>query len=302
MLAESFRGCARSASSSRPRQYLLLDLFDLLLAQAEVVADLVDQRFADRRRSGRLRPRPRVRAGPGRAGCDRAACCRMPTAARSAASPDTGRTAYRAARSPSRRAGRPTARLRRRWRCSTSRRETGAGIVASASATSRSNALRVIAGAGPVSAAAAAVSRARRFAAFRPAFARLGAPADPRRRHRSGNTRSRPARRTRSQSGFGRQMRRPCRMSVSDVRVQRAGGSAAPSCCLDDFRIVGLGDADAVRDAQHVAIDRQARDAQRMAQHDVGGLAADARQRGQRVHVGRHLRRRAARPAPAPSR
>ena len=59
---------------------LLFDLLDLFLAQAEVVADLVDERLADRDDRGRRRPRPRARAAPGRAGCGRAARCRSPSA------------------------------------------------------------------------------------------------------------------------------------------------------------------------------------------------------------------------------
>ena len=51
----------------------------------------------------------------------------------------------------------------------------------------------------------------------------------------------------RSQSGFGLQMRRPCRISVSDARVHRSRGSAPQSCCSTLDRVVRLGDADAVR-------------------------------------------------------
>src|SRR6185436_13193663 len=58
---------------------------------------------------------------------------------------------------------------------------------------------------------------------------------------------------------------------------------------LDFDRVVALGDADAVADAQDVAIDRQARHAERVSEDDVGGLAADAGKLRQRVHVGRHL-------------
>ena len=76
---------------------------------------------------------------------------------------------------------------------------------------------------------------------------------------------------------------------MSDVRVQRSGRHRAAQLLLDDDRIVGFGDADAVRHAQHVPVDRQARDAERVAEHDVRRLAADARQLDERVHVGRHL-------------
>ena len=47
---------------------------------------------------------------------------------------------------------------------------------------------------------------------------------------------------------------------------------------LDDYGVVALRDADAVGDAQHVAIDGQAGDAERMAEDDVRRLAADAGQ------------------------
>ena len=68
------------------------------------------------------------------------------------------------------------------------------------------------------------------------------------------------------------------------MRVQRSLGIAAAELRSTIFRIVRLGDADAVRDAQHVAIDGQPGDAERVAEHDVGRLAADARQRRQRLH------------------
>src|SRR5439155_7489287 len=55
------------------------------------------------------------------------------------------------------------------------------------------------------------------------------------------------------------------------------------------LRILAAGNAYPVRDAQHVAIDRQARDAERVTEHDVGRLAADARKRRQLFHVGRYF-------------
>ena len=76
---------------------------------------------------------------------------------------------------------------------------------------------------------------------------------------------------------------------MSEVRVHRVWRQRRAQLLLRPYRIVALGDADAVGDAEHVAIDRQPRHAERMAEHDVRGLAADAGQRGQRVHVGRHL-------------
>ena len=82
----------------------LLDLLDLFLAQAEVVADLVDQRLADHGAHlvlvvAVLLDRPlEERDAVGQRGC------RRPRCARAAACPGTGRTASRAARSPSPRA------------------------------------------------------------------------------------------------------------------------------------------------------------------------------------------------------
>ncbi len=93
----------------------------------------------------------------------------------------------------------------------------------------------------------------------------------------------------RSQSGRGLQMRRPCRMSVSDVRVQAAGGHGRAQLLLDDLGIVGPGDADPVGDAKDMPIDGKPRHAERVAEDDVGGLASDARQFDQRVHRARHL-------------
>jgi len=55
---------------------------------------------------------------------------------------------------------------------------------------------------------------------------------------------------------------------------------------FDDLRFVRLGNADPVRDAKDVAIHGQARDAKRMAEHDVGRLSADARELDQFVHGG----------------
>jgi hypothetical protein len=74
---------------------------------------------------------------------------------------------------------------------------------------------------------------------------------------------------------------------VGGTRGGRAGSGrrrrASTSCgqpiaelLLDRHRVVALGDADAVGDAQHVPIDRQAGHAERVAEHDVGRLAPDA--------------------------
>ncbi len=58
---------------------------------------------------------------------------------------------------------------------------------------------------------------------------------------------------------------------------------------LDDFRIVGLGDANPVRHSQHMTIDWQPWYPERVAEDDVGGLATDAGQRRERVHVRRNI-------------
>jgi hypothetical protein len=54
---------------------------------------------------------------------------------------------------------------------------------------------------------------------------------------------------------------------------------------FDLHRIVAFGDADAVRDTQHVTVDRKTRNAERMAQDDVRRLAAHARELREQVHV-----------------
>ena len=76
---------------------------------------------------------------------------------------------------------------------------------------------------------------------------------------------------------------------MSDVRVHSAGGVAVTQLLLDDFGILGLRDADPVRDAKDVTIDRQTGHAERMAEHDVRGLATNARQLHQFVHRSRDL-------------
>ena len=78
--AHATRPARRSVVSVVAAPVALLDLLDLFLAQAEVVADLVNQRLADRRRRDRPRRRIRARAVPERAGCGRAARCRSPSA------------------------------------------------------------------------------------------------------------------------------------------------------------------------------------------------------------------------------
>src|ERR1051325_8123780 len=80
--------------------------------------------------------------------------------------------------------------------------------------------------------------------------------------------------------------------SMQDERVRRAGPALlrqrATQLLLDSHGVVAFGDADPVRDAEDVTVDGQARHAERMAEDDVRGLAADARQLDERVHAGRH--------------
>src|SRR5262249_340313 len=80
---------------------------------------------------------------------------------------------------------------------------------------------------------------------------------------------------------------------VQDQRVGRLGPVRLAECrgelLLDDFRLVALGDADPIGDAQHVPVDRQPWDAKRVAEDNVGGFTADAGQRDECVHAGWHL-------------
>src|SRR6266567_1652139 len=81
--------------------------------------------------------------------------------------------------------------------------------------------------------------------------------------------------------------------AVKDQRVRRArpaGFRQGGAELLFDYDgIVGFGDADPVRDPEHVAIDRQPWNAERMSENDVGRLSADARQFDQRCHARRHF-------------
>src|SRR5690606_34187822 len=76
-----------------------------------------------------------------------------------------------------------------------------------------------------------------------------------------------------------------------DVRGERpfAGRQPRAELLLDGHRVVALGDADTVGHAKDVPIDRQPGYAERMAEHDIGCLASYAGQRGERIHVRRHL-------------
>ena len=65
--------------------------------------------------------------------------------------------------------------------------------------------------------------------------------------------------------------------TVQDERVGNPGPDVArkdfAELRFDDFRIVGLCEADAVGHSKDVTIDGEAGNAKGMAQHDVGGLA-----------------------------
>ena len=58
---------------------------------------------------------------------------------------------------------------------------------------------------------------------------------------------------------------------------------------LDHLRIVRSRNPDAIRDAQHVPVDRQPGHAERVPEDDVRGLAPDARQLDELLHRLRHL-------------
>ena len=102
---------------------------------------------------------------------------------------------------------------------------------------------------------------------------------------------------------------RPRLADAAAVQDERVGGARPvrrrqrrAQLLLDDLRIVRPGDADAVGDAQHVTIDRQARHAERVAEDDVRGLAADAGQLDERLHRRSAPRRRGVRRARSPCR
>src|SRR5262249_9107240 len=80
------------------------------------------------------------------------------------------------------------------------------------------------------------------------------------------------------------------------VENQRVGGARpaflrhrVSELLLDEHRIVALGDANPVRDAENVAIDGQSGHTKRVTEYDVGRLAPDARQLDERLHGVRHL-------------
>jgi len=80
------------------------------------------------------------------------------------------------------------------------------------------------------------------------------------------------------------------------VQNERVGCSRPLRCrqrtaelLLDDHWIVGIGNAEAIGYPEHVAIHRKPGHIQRMPEHDVGGLTADAGQRRQLLEMGRHF-------------
>ena len=143
-------------------------------------------------------------------------------------------------------------------------------------------------------AAAVGAGRARRRAAA------AGFAARPARRSRGGSSEAQACRLGQAHSAksghtpqAGRrasQTLRPWKMTRSVVRVHRSRGTSAISCALDVDRVVALGEAQAVRHPQHVRVHRDALgDVEGVAEDDVRGLAADARQRDEGGHAPRHL-------------
>ena len=68
-----------------------------------------------------------------------------------------------------------------------------------------------------------------------------------------------------------------------------SSGMIRTSPCLDLFRRLAGRQPEPVADAEDVRVDRHRRLAEGHVEHDIGGLAADARQLDQRVAVARHL-------------
>ena len=74
------------------------------------------------------------------------------------------------------------------------------------------------------------------------------------------------------------------------VGVMQVGlGDHLQQAQLDLERRLAGGQIEPVRHAEHVRVDGQGRLAEGDVEHDVGGLAADARQRLQRLALARHL-------------
>jgi len=80
---------------------------------------------------------------------------------------------------------------------------------------------------------------------------------------------------------------------VENQRIRRARPvgwrNRGAELLFDDDGIVGPGDANAVRDAEDMTIDRQAWHAQRVPEDHVRGLATDAGQLDQILHRARDL-------------
>jgi hypothetical protein len=84
------------------------------------------------------------------------------------------------------------------------------------------------------------------------------------------------------------------------VQDQRIGGERPflgrqrrGELSFHDHRIVRLRNADPIGYPQHMTVDRQTRNAERMPQDDVGSLPPDARKVDQRIHLRRNLSRMA---------
>ena len=74
------------------------------------------------------------------------------------------------------------------------------------------------------------------------------------------------------------------------MRVEQVfGRHAAQQLLLDLARVRAPGEPEPMGDAEDVRVDRHRRLAERAVQHDVGGLAPDARQLLQRLAIARHL-------------
>ena len=217
-----------------PAPVFVFDLFDLFLAQAEVVPELVDHRLGDADDDVLV-----VFAGF----FDRLLVDRDAVGERVAVRPRAFRQ-RRALVQPEERVVRfdlelfedvgggssstTTATFFISWR-------KRGGISVSASSTSRVKASRVR---SSICSVARAPSRvvprafgARRFLDRPPAFTTTLRTSLVNFEMTFGVEAVGARRRIRAQSGFGLQIRRPWRISVSDARVQSAGGSAAPSCC-----------------------------------------------------------------------
>ena len=89
---------------------------------------------------------------------------------------------------------------------------------------------------------------------------------------------------------------RPRLADTTAVKNQRVGGhdpfrrwQRSAQLLFDDDGIVRRRDADAVRHTQHMAVDRETRHAERVAEYHVRGLAADARELDERLHRVRHF-------------